>query len=120
MAKSPDPFHEFVRELFAPLGPVTIKRMFGGAGVYAHEVMFGLIAQDQLYLKVDDALKVALEEEGSEPFRYEKKTGEVAVMAYYALPDAATGDPEAASAWGRRALNVALKAKTRNKRKPRG
>jgi DNA transformation protein len=111
MAKPPDPYHEYVRELLAPLGPVTIKRMFGGAGVMVHDVMFALIARDQLYLKVDDALKAALEEEGSEPFRYEKKTGEVAVMAYYAMPDAAADDPEEASAWARRALDVALKAR---------
>lgn len=119
MAKPPDPYHEFVRELLAPLGPVGIKRMFGGAGVYAHEVMFALIAQDQLYLKVDDGLKAALEAEGSEPFSYEKKTGEVAVMAYYALPDTAADDPEAASAWARRALDVALKAKAGKPKKRR-
>ena len=111
MAKPPDPFYDFVGELLAPLGSVAIKRMFGGAGVYAHEVMFGLIAQDQLYLKVDDALKAALEAEDLAPFTYEKKTGEVAVMAYYALPDVAADDPEEASGWARRALDVALKAK---------
>ena len=42
MAKPPDPFHEFVMELFAPMGPVTVRRMFGGAGVFKDGLMFAL------------------------------------------------------------------------------
>lgn len=111
MAKPPDPFHEFVSELFEPLGPVRIKRMFGGAGVYAHDVMFALLADEVIYLKTDEVLKTELEDEGSEPFRFQMKDGKVAEMKYYRLPDAAMDDAEDASAWGRKALDVALKAK---------
>ena len=75
MVKPPDPFHEFVTELFAPMGPVTIRRMFGGAGVYAAGVMFALLAEDEIYLKVDDALKAELEREGSAPFTFVMKDG---------------------------------------------
>ncbi len=110
MAAPRDPFHEHVGELFAPLGVVTIRRMFGGAGVYLHGVMFALIADGETYLKVDAALRADLEAEGSGPFTYEKKNGETAVMAYYRLPDMAADDPVEASGWGRRALDVALKA----------
>ncbi len=46
-----DSFHAFVRELFAGLGPVTVKRMFGGAGIYADGVMVGLIATTRSILK---------------------------------------------------------------------
>ena len=112
MPKPPDPFHEFVAELFEPLGHIRIKRMFGGAGVYALDVMFALLADDEIYLKVDDALKDALEDEGSTPFRFVTKDGKVAEMKYYRLPDAAMDDAEEASIWGRRALDVALKAKS--------
>lgn len=111
MARPPDPFHEFVAELFQPLGHIQIKRMFGGAGVYTHDVMFALLANDLIYLKVDDDLKASLEDEGSEPFRFEMKEGKIAEMKYFQLPDAAMDDPEEASEWGRRALDVALKAK---------
>lgn len=45
--KTTDPFHEFVAELFAPLGSVSIRRMFGGAGVYFEGVMFALLADDR-------------------------------------------------------------------------
>jgi len=106
-----DPYFDLVEELFAPLGAVSIRRMFGGAGVYLHGVMFALIASGETYLKVDAALKADLEAEGSGPFVFEKKTGETAVMAYYRLPDTAADDPVEASHWGRRALEVALKAK---------
>jgi DNA transformation protein len=111
MAKPPDPFHDFVAELFAPMGPVTIKRMFGGAGVYADGVMFALVADDEIYLKVDDALKSDLEAEGSEPFSFEMKDGKSAQMNYYRIPSDAMDHDQDASDWGRRALDVALKAK---------
>ena len=111
MAKPPDPFHEFVAELFEPLGDIRIKRMFGGAGIYAHDIMFALIADDTIYLKADDVLKEALISEGSEPFRFKMKDGKVAEMKYYRLPDGAADDPEDATYWGRQALDVALTAK---------
>lgn len=121
MAKPPDPFHVFVEELFAPLGPVRVKRMFGGAGVFADDVMFALLADDMIYLKVDPELRDALAAEGSEPFIYEKpSTGQRVDMGYLSLPSAAMDDPEAASGWGRRALSVALAArKPKRSRKTR-
>jgi TfoX/Sxy family transcriptional regulator of competence genes len=64
-----DSFHDFVKELFASLGPVQVKRMFGGAGGYADGVMFLLLADDAIYLKADDALKAELREEGCGPVR---------------------------------------------------
>ncbi|MEM7766662.1 MAG: TfoX/Sxy family protein [Pseudomonadota bacterium] len=111
MAKPRDPFFDVVEDLFAPLGTVTIKRMFGGAGVYLHGVMFGLLADGEVFVKVDEALRADLEVEGSEAFVFTTKNGEQAVMGYWRLPDTAADDPAEASAWGRRALDVALKAK---------
>lgn len=111
MAKPRDPYFDFVEELLAALGPIRIKRMFGGAGVYAADVMFALVADDELYLKADEALAAQLEAEGSEPFTFEMKDGRTAQMKYWRLPSAATDDPEVASDWARRALDVALKAK---------
>jgi len=104
--------HDFVRELFAGLGQIQVKRMFGGAGVYAEGRMFALLADDAIYLKADDALKRALTEEGSGPFLWAPasgpRAGEAIDMGYWRLPDAAMDDPELAAAWGRRALMVAL------------
>lgn len=119
-----DSFHDFVQELFAGLGPIQVKRMFGGAGVYADGVMFGLLADDAIYLKADDALKAALAEEGCGPFVWTPsrgpRAGEKVGMSYWRLPDAALDDPDRAVEWGAKALAVA-KAKTkpgeRSKRK---
>lgn len=117
-------FYDFVKELFADVGPVTIRRMFGGAGGYADGVMFLLIADEVIYLKADAALKAALAAEGSGPFIWEPTTGpragERVEMGYWRLPEAALDDPELAACWGRKALAVAqaaAKSKTRTKRK---
>lgn len=119
-------FHEFVRELFAGLGQVQIKRMFGGAGVYADGLMFALLADETIYIKTDDTLKAALTEEGSGPFVWTPnkgpRAGESVEMSYWRLPEAALDDPELASRWAEKALAVArskatAKPKARKSRK---
>lgn len=66
MTKLDNPFHTYVEDLFANLGRIRIRKMFGGAGVYSGEDMFALIDKDRVYVKSDDALKADLESEGSE------------------------------------------------------
>jgi len=104
-------FHEYVKELFAGLGPVQIKRMFGGAGGYADGVMFLLLAGDVIHIKVDDALKAELREEGSGPFEWTPqngpRAGERIDLGYWRLPDSALDDPDEAAIWGRKALAIA-------------
>ncbi len=122
MAK--DSFHEFVQELFAGLGPVQVKRMFGGAGGYSDGVMFLLIADDTIYLKTDEALRTELREEGSGPFVWEPQSGpragEKVDMGYWRLPDSALDDPDEAGRWGAKALAVArAKAAAKPRRKSR-
>jgi DNA transformation protein len=111
MAQS-DPFHAFVAELFAGLGPIRIRKMFGGAGVYAGAHMFALLADDVIYLKADDALQAKLAVEGSAPFVWEPtsgpKAGQKIEMGYWRLPETALDDAEEAALWGRAALALAL------------
>jgi DNA transformation protein len=119
-----DSFHDFVKELFAGLGPVQVKRMFGGAGVYADGLMFALLADDVVYLKTDEALRAELEAEGCAPWVWEPgsgpRRGEKIETSYLRLPDAALDDPDDAARWGRKALAVArAKAKAKPKRKPK-
>lgn len=122
MAK--DSFHEFVQELFAGLGPVQVRRMFGGAGGYADGLMFLLIADDTIYIKTDEALRAELAAEGCGPFVWAPQSGpragEKVDLGYWRLPDSAMDDPDEAVRWGARALAVAkAKAAAKPKRKPR-
>lgn len=119
-----DSFHDFVRELFAGLGEVQIKRMFGGAGVYADGLMFALLTDDTIYIKADNVLKAALAGEGSGPFVWTPnkgpRAGERVEMSYWRLPEAALDDPELASEWAAKALAAArakATAKTKSKKK---
>ncbi|MEZ5954419.1 MAG: TfoX/Sxy family protein [Hyphomonas sp.] len=117
MAKPPDPFHEFVIELLGPMGPVSIRRMFGGAGVFRDGLMFGLIVDDTLFLKTDAALRAELEAEGCAPFIWVRPSDGAEVdMGYVSLPADALDEPDAASAWGRKAFEVALAAKQKKRK----
>jgi DNA transformation protein len=100
-------FHAFVEELFAGLGPVRIRRMFGGAGIYAGDVMFALIDDEIIYLKTDEALRADLAAEGSAAWVYSRAAGSWEDSSYWRLPEAALDDPDAAADWARRALAVA-------------
>jgi DNA transformation protein len=100
-------FHAFVQELLEGLGPVRIRRMFGGAGVYADDVMFGLIDDEVLYLKTDEALRAELAAEGSIGWVYSRAPGKWEETSYWRLPETALDDPDEAVAWARRALDVA-------------
>jgi DNA transformation protein len=114
---------DFVADLFAGLGKVAVKRMFGGAGVYAEGVMFALLdGGGQLFIKADEALREELVAAGSAPFLYTfpsgPRAGQTVGLGYWRLPDAALDDPDEAAAWGRKALAVAhAKAKTQTKPK---
>lgn len=109
MSASPD-FVEFVQELFAPLGAVGIRRMFGGAGIYSRGVMFGLIADDTIYLKADSDTKAAFEARGCGPFVYDAK-GKPIRMSYWQMPAELIDDADEALAWAKTAFAVARASK---------
>ncbi|MGF1454644.1 MAG: TfoX/Sxy family protein [Alphaproteobacteria bacterium] len=122
-------YKAFIEDILTPLGPVRIRSMFGGAGVYADladgPVMFALIADETLYLKVDDGNRAAFEEAGMQPFTYEGKDGKRGVMSYYRCPDDLLEEPGALKQWAMDALDAALrsgirKKKVRKKTKPDG
>jgi DNA transformation protein len=116
----------FAVDLLSGMGPVEARRMFGGAGLYADRVMFGLIDDDVIYLKVDEALRADLAAAGSRPWIYVERKGPKAGMpqetSYWSLPESALDDPEEACAWGLRSLAAARAIKAAKpvpRRRPR-
>jgi len=111
-------FGEWVQEHFAGLGPLTIKRMFGGASVYFDGVIFALLDDGVVWLKADDQNEPALRDAGARQFSYPTKDGQVMSMAYWSLPDPAVDDPDEAVRWARMSIDAALrKAAARKPRK---
>ncbi len=76
-------FKEFLIEQMAGFGPVTIRPMFGGAGVYRDGLMFALIDDEVLYLKADETSRAAFEAENLPPFVYVQKGGRKIEMSYF-------------------------------------
>lgn len=105
-------FCEHVTDLLSGFGPVAVRRMFGGAGVYRDGVMFALIAYDTLYFKVDDATRQDYERAGMGPFTYEGKT-EPVTMSYFQTPPEAMEDGELLSECARKAFAAALRARAK-------
>src|SRR5690606_28898327 len=104
-------YKEFVAEQLEPLGPVRIRNMFGGAGVYFDDLMFGLIAGETLFFKVDDRNRADYEAEEMGPFVYEPPSGKSVAMSYYELPERLYDDADELVQWARKALDAALAAK---------
>ena len=100
---------EYLHDLFSAFAPITTRRMFGGHGVYRDGVILGIVIDEVLYLKTDDATRADFEVEGSEPFMYEAKDGKRVAMSYWRTPEAALDSPEDFRPWARRAWAAALR-----------
>jgi DNA transformation protein and related proteins len=96
-------------ELLEPLGRVTVRRMFGGAGLYADGLIVGLEVEGTLYLKTDDQTRQAFADAGGVPFVYDGK-GKPIATSYWTAPDDAMDSPEAMRPWARLALDASLRS----------
>lgn len=105
-------FRDFVKDTLASFGSVQIKPMFGAAGISAEGVNFGLIAEDAVYLKVDEKNRAAFEAEGMSPFIY-KREGKSIPTSYWRIPDRLLESPDELSGWARASLAAAKRAKKR-------
>lgn len=103
-------FVDHVLDLLKPIGGVRPRAMFGGWGLYHGSTMFGLIAYDQLYFKVDDQTRDAFREAGSRPFVYSGK-GKPYEMSYWLAPEGSLDDGEKLDPWARLGLEAARRAK---------
>lgn len=116
MPNSPD-FIAHVLGLARDAKPAA-RAMFGGHGLYVDGMIVGLVVDDVLYLKTDDATRARFVAEGLEPFTFaKKKSGVVEVTSYYRPPEEALESPDAMREWLRLAQGAALRASARRKPK---
>jgi DNA transformation protein len=108
--RAPDKLTAYLLELLAPLGPVSARRMFGGVGLFHSGMMFGLIAREELFLKVGDANRSMYESAGEAPFSYETKHGTNTIGSYWRCPPELLDDAETLQAWARQSVEAALAA----------
>jgi DNA transformation protein len=115
---------DFIAELFAPFGRVTVRRMFGGAGLFTEGLMFGLVFDGAIFLRVDEASIPDFEREGSAPFVYTRARSPGRVgrhsLSYWRLPERLYDDPDELVSWARRALAIAERRKTSPRERPEG
>ena len=101
-----------IREMFSGLGPVTIKRMFGGKGIYYSGLIIALEVDGEILLKADETTKADFAGAGSHQWHYEgKKSGAPVAMPYWAIPDEAIDDPETFGIWARKAYEASLRSR---------
>ena len=103
-------YKAFVQDLLSEFGPVNIRNMFSGAGIYADGVMFAILVDDTLYLKADALSARDFAAEGKGPFTYRPKGRAPVAMSYWEVPERLLDDPEELVTWARRAHAVALTA----------
>ena len=102
-----DSFAEFLREQLAPLGRVTLRRMFGKTGVFCDGVMLGMVTDNMLYLRVDEQNREAFKEAASSPpLNYEKK-GSTIDLAFWRAPERLFDEPDELVEWARIAMAAA-------------
>ena len=118
MAASPE-FLEFLKDQLAPLGHVTTRRMFSGAGIYCDGVIFALVLRDAVHFRVDDGNRQAYAAEGLKPFSYQAKGRTVQMGSYWRVPERLFDDPDEMLEWARAALAAGQRAAA-SKKKPNG
>ena len=110
---------DYLIDLFADFGPVTVRRMFSGFGISADGTNFALALRGGLYLRADEQTIARFEAEGSKPFQYQTKAKTVTVASYWQLPERLYDDPEELAGWAKAALAAAERAALAKRSKAR-
>ena len=102
-----DRFAEFLREQLAPLGRLTMRRMFGKTGVFCDGLMLGMVADNTLYFRVDDGNRAAFKEAASFPPLNYRKKGDTIDLSFWRAPERLFDEPDEFVTWARIALAAA-------------
>ena len=90
---------EEIQNRLSNLGDISVKKMFGGYGIFEESKMFALIdSQGNIFFKVDDTNLASYEDAGSEKhFR----------MPYYSVPEDVLRDDAILEEWARASIKIA-------------
>ena len=100
---------EGLKALFDPVGTVSVKRMFGGHGVYLDGLCFAIESGGEVYLKADDQAKTIFADAGSGPFVYTAR-GKPMTTSYWRLLASAYDDSDELKRWSALAIEAARRA----------
>lgn len=103
-------FVHHLQDVFRQFGPIEVRRMFGGYGVYHDGLMFGLVSDETLYLKADDGNAAHFRELQLPQFEYLRR-GKPTRLSYYRAPDVVMEDLSEAAVWARRSFDAALRGR---------
>lgn len=104
-------YKSYLIELFAAFGHVDARRFFGFTGLFAGEVMFGLVVDERIYLKTDEKSRKDYEEAGSKALRIRPRpSSDIVTTDYFALPERLYDEPEELAIWAKRAYAAAAKS----------
>ena len=98
-----------IEELFEPLGPVSIRRMFGGKGIYHNGLIVAIEIYGDVLLKADSMTAPRFEASGARQWVYKSKKGKPVAMPYWSIPDEALDDPDEMRKWLQLAYEAAMR-----------
>ena len=101
---------DFLLDLFAGFGPVTLRRMFSGYGVSRDGINFALVLRGAIYLRADERNIPQFEVEGAKPFQYTARGKTVTLGSYWQLPERLYDDTDELAAWAGDAFAAARQA----------
>ena len=109
----------FLRDQLAPVGRITVRRMFGKTGVFCDGFMLGMVRDNTLYFRVDDDNRATFKEaESFPPLNYEKKGGTID-LSFWRAPERLFDEPDELVIWARAALAAARRVAVKRERTAR-
>lgn len=100
----------WIAELFSAFGPVSVRRMFSGAGIFCEGRMIAIAVDGVVYLKADTRTIPDFEREGLGPFAYRTRNGTRTLGSYWRIPDRLYDDPDALAVWATQAMRAARRS----------
>lgn len=98
-----------IEDMFFSLQPISVRRMFGGKGIYRDGIIFAVEFEGDILLKADAESAPLFSAAGSRQWGYEGKSGKAVMMPYWSLPEEALDDPEEMQRWARLAFEAGVR-----------